>query len=115
MADDCLFCKIAAGEIPSTQVYSDDDFYAFLDIQPAAPKHILVIPRRHVAHISDLTAADADLAGRLILTANKVAAQEGMQETGFRVVINCGEGAGQLVFHLHLHLLGGRVMGWPPG
>lgn len=115
MASDCLFCKIAAGEIPSTQVYSDDEFYAFLDIQPAAPKHILVIPRRHVARMSDLTAEDAELAGRLILTANKVAALEGMEKTGFRVVVNCGEGAGQLVFHLHLHLLGGRVMGWPPG
>ncbi len=115
MVDECLFCRIAAREIPSTEIYSDDEFYAFLDIQPAAPKHILVIPRRHVARICDLTAADAGLAGKLILTANKVAAQEGLQETGFRMVINCGEGAGQLVFHVHLHLLGGRAMGWPPG
>lgn len=115
MAEGCLFCKIAAGEIPSKAVYSDDAFYAFWDIEPAAPKHILVIPRRHVARISDLGPEDAGLAGQLLLTANKVAAQEGMKESGFRMVINCGENAGQLVFHVHLHLLGGRVMTWPPG
>ncbi len=115
MADDCIFCKIAAGSIPSTSVYADDEFYAFRDIHPAAPTHILVIPRRHIARVDDADAGDESLLGRLILTANGIARQEGLVDSGFRLVVNSGEGAGQSVFHLHLHILGGRPMGWPPG
>ena len=113
MSADCLFCKIAAGQIPSTQVYNDGEYYAFRDINPAAPVHILVIPRKHIAHISDAGAGDAGLVGNLVLTANRIAKQEGI--TDFRYVINCGAQAGQSVFHVHLHLLAGRSFHWPPG
>lgn len=115
MADDCLFCKIAAGEIPSTEVFSDAEFYAFRDINPAAPTHVLIIPRKHIARICEAEAEDAAMLGRMVLRANEIAAAEGLVEGGYRLVINCGEGAGQTVFHIHLHLLGGRAMTWPPG
>jgi histidine triad (HIT) family protein len=108
MAEDCIFCKIAAGQIPSTVVYSDDEFYAFRDIHPLAPTHVLVIPRKHFAKITDAAEADADLMGRLLLTANRVAALEGVAESGFRLVINCGPWGGQAVDHVHVHVLGGR-------
>jgi histidine triad (HIT) family protein len=111
----CLFCGIAAGEIPSTQVYADDEFLAFRDIDPKAPVHILVIPRRHVAAVKDLGAQDLDLAGRLLLVAARVAAAEGLADRGYRLVVNCGDEGGQTVPHLHLHLLGGRPLRWPPG
>ena len=114
MAEDCLFCKIAAGEIPSDEVYSDEDFYAFRDIQPAAPTHVLIVPRKHIATIAD-AAEEADLVGRLLLKANDVAKREGLTDKGFRCVLNYGEWGGQLVMHLHVHVLGGRVMAWPPG
>ena len=113
MADDCLFCKIAKGQIASTQVYNDSTFYAFRDINPAAPAHILIIPRRHIERISDLEEGDAELIGNLFRTANHVAQQEGL--TDFRYVINCGPQAGQSVYHIHLHLLAGRDFYWPPG
>ena len=115
MSDNCLFCKIAAGEIPSTRVYSDEEFYAFRDINPQAPTHVLVVPRRHIPTVASATASDADLLGRLILCANGIAEREGLTAGGFRYVINNGEGAGQTVFHIHLHLLGGRPMTWPSG
>jgi histidine triad (HIT) family protein len=115
MAEDCLFCKIAAGGIPSTPVYTDDAFYAFRDINPGAPTHVLVIPRRHIASVADAGPEDADLLGRLLLIGNKVAEQEGLVDSGYRFVINAGPGAGQTVFHIHLHVLGGRQMSWPPG
>jgi len=115
MAEDCLFCKIAAGEVPSEEVYSDDDFYAFRDIRPAAPSHVLIVPRKHIATITDATSDDLKLMGRLLLMANDVADREGLTERGFRCVLNCGEWGGQLVCHLHVHVLGGRVMAWPPG
>jgi histidine triad (HIT) family protein len=115
MSDDCLFCKIARGEIPSEKVYSDDEFYAFRDIHPAAPVHVLVIPRKHIERISDATEADTVLMGKLLLVANKVADQEGIRESGFRYVISCNKDGGQLVFHIHLHIVGGRELGWPPG
>lgn len=115
MPEDCLFCKIAQGEIPSTQVYADEEFYAFRDIHPAAPVHVLVIPRRHIARISDANAEDAALLGRMLLAANAVARQEGIAESGFRHVISCNQDGGQEVFHVHLHVLGGRPLGWPPG
>jgi len=113
MSTNCLFCKIASGEAPSTPVYSDTDFYAFRDINPGAPTHILIIPRKHIAKITDAEAEDAELLGNLILTANKIAQQEGISD--FRYALNCGAKAGQSVFHIHLHLLAGRDFYWPPG
>ena len=112
--NDTIFGKILRGEIPSTEVYSDEHVYAFRDINPGAPVHVLIIPRKPIPKISDIDEADAELVGRLFLAANKIAAQEGLAESGYRLVINCGEGAGQTVFHLHVHLLGGRPMSWPP-
>ena len=115
MADDTIFGKILRGEIPSTEVYSDEEFYAFRDVNPAAPTHILVVPRKPIPRIVDATEEDTALLGRLLLVANRIAAQEGLADKGFRYVINCGEEGGQTVFHLHLHILGGRRMAWPPG
>lgn len=115
MADETIFSKILSGEIPSTEVYSDDEFYAFRDINPAAPTHVLIIPRKPIARITDATEADAPLLGRMLLAANAIARSEGLEADGFRYVINCGEWGGQTVFHLHLHILGGRPMHWPPG
>jgi len=111
---DCLFCKIAGGEIPSKKVYEDDEFFAFHDISPQAPTHVLVIPRRHIASLEDAAADDEALLGRLLLVCQRLARELGI-ETGYRVVNNCGAPAGQSVFHVHFHLLGGRPMGWPPG
>ncbi|MEN8007381.1 MAG: histidine triad nucleotide-binding protein [Candidatus Krumholzibacteriota bacterium] len=111
----CLFCDIAAGKIPCDQVYSDEKFLAFRDIDPKAPTHILVIPRRHIAGLTELGSPDSDLAGELMLTAAGIAAGEGLAEAGYRFVINSGSDGGQTVGHLHLHLLGGRHLGWPPG
>jgi histidine triad (HIT) family protein len=111
--DKTIFGKILDGEIPSEEVYSDEDFYAFRDINPAAPVHILVIPRKPIPKIADAEAQDADLLGRLLLTAKKVAKQEGLED--YRLVMNNGSGAGQSVFHLHLHIIGGRDLQWPPG
>jgi histidine triad (HIT) family protein len=113
MSEDTIFGKILRGEVPSDEVYADEDYYAFRDINPAAPTHILVIPRKPVAGVSDAQDADRGLLGGLLLTAKKVAAQEGL--TDYRLVINNGAGAGQTVFHLHLHILGGRDLAWPPG
>ncbi len=112
---DCLFCRIAAGEIPSDLVYEDEDCVAFRDINPVAPTHILIVPRRHVATTNDLEAGDAEAVGRIVLAATKIARDEGVEKEGYRMVWNCNEGAGQTVFHIHLHLLGGRGFQWPPG
>ncbi len=112
---DCLFCEIAAGRIPCRQAYADDEFLAFHDINPQAPTHVLLIPRRHVASTAELMPADQAMLGRLLLTAARLAAQLGLMPAGYRWVINCGPGAGQTVPHVHLHLLGGRPLGWPPG
>ena len=111
---DCLFCQIVAGEVPSDRVYEDDAVIAFRDINPRAPTHILVIPRRHVPDAQHLTDADGELLARLFGAVRTLAAEAGL-ESGYRVVTNVGPDAGQTVFHLHLHLLGGRSMGWPPG
>ncbi len=111
---DCLFCKIAAGEIPGERVWEDDRAVAFRDISPQAPTHVLIIPRRHLASLSEAEEADAGLLGHLLDLARRLAVQEGI-EPGYRVVINNGAPAGQSVFHLHLHLLGGRRFTWPPG
>jgi histidine triad (HIT) family protein len=107
---DCIFCKIVAGEIPSTKVYEDEEIIAFRDINPQAPVHIVIIPRKHIASLSDLSEDDSALVGRLVATANKLAQDEGIAEKGYRVVINCGPEGGQLVPHLHVHLLGGRKL-----
>ena len=112
---DCLFCKIADGSIPSQAVYADDHVLAFRDINPGAPVHVLLMPRRHVANLNDLGPDDAELAGHLMLTAVRVARDLGVAETGYRVVANVGPDAGQSVNHLHWHILGGRGLNWPPG
>lgn len=112
---DCLFCKIAAKTIPAKLVHEDDRAVAFDDINPQAPAHTLVIPRRHVASVAELNEADAGLLGHLLLVGNQVAKQKGIAEGGYRLVVNTGRNGGQTVFHLHLHLLGGRPMHWPPG
>jgi histidine triad (HIT) family protein len=112
---ECLFCSIAEGKIPASKVYEDEWCVAFRDIKPQAPTHVLIVPRRHIATLNDLTPADAELVGRLLLAAKKIAADEGVAEAGYRTVINCNQAAGQAVFHIHVHLLGGRNLGWPPG
>lgn len=112
---DCIFCKIAAGDIPATKLYEDDQVVAFRDLNPQAPTHVLVIPRKHIATLNDLEPGDAELIGRLYLAARQVAAAEGIAASGYRTVFNCNRDAGQEVFHLHLHVLGGRRMSWPPG
>ena len=112
---DCLFCKIATGKIPAQLVHETPDVVAFRDISPQAPTHILIIPRRHIPSVSDLGEGDADLMGKLFLAARELATEEGIEENGYRMVVNAGADAGQTVFHIHLHLLGGRSMGWPPG
>jgi histidine triad (HIT) family protein len=112
---DCLFCRIVAGEIEADLVGEGDDWIAFRDIQPQAPVHVLVLPREHVATTNDLGAEHEGVVGRLVLAAAEIAAREGVAESGYRLVLNCNRGAGQSVFHVHLHLLGGRPMGWPPG
>ncbi|MGH2459234.1 MAG: histidine triad nucleotide-binding protein [Chloroflexota bacterium] len=111
----CLFCEIGAGRIPSDVVYRGPEVTAFRDINAQAPTHLLIIPNRHIASIADLAETDASLLARLVAVANELARQEGIAETGYRVVTNCGPNGGQTVPHLHLHLLGGRAMGWPPG
>ena len=112
---DCLFCKIAAGEIPSTMVHEDDAVLAFRDIAPRAPTHILVIPRDHIASAAELTEADGPMLGRLFGTIAEIARKEGIADAGYRLVSNVGRWGGQTVDHLHVHLLGGRAFEWPPG
>lgn len=115
LQDGCLFCRIAKREIASKIVYEDKDIMAFEDTRPQAPAHFLVIPKEHIARVSDLEEANAKLIGRLVLAAKDIARIKGVSVTGYRIVINCNRDAGQAVFHLHLHLLGGRAMAWPPG
>lgn len=112
---DCIFCKIANGEIPSTKVYEDDECVAFRDLNPQAPTHILVIPKTHIASVADITPENSAIVAHLFEVIAKVARQEGLDEKGYRVVSNIGESAGQTVPHLHFHILGGRDMTWPPG
>ncbi len=111
---DCLFCKIVAGEIPADIIYESDTALAFRDINPQAPTHVLVIPRKHIATINDIAADDEALVGSLYTAAREIAAAEGIADDGYRAVMNCNESAGQSVFHVHLHVLGGKPMGWPP-
>jgi len=115
MSTDCIFCKIAKGEISAKKVYEDDHFFAFHDIAPQAPVHVLVIPKEHIATLDDLTPQNAARIGEMTVLISRLARDLGLVEGGYRVVTNCGEGAGQSVFHIHYHLLGGRPMNWPPG
>jgi histidine triad (HIT) family protein len=114
---DCIFCKIVAGEIPTTSVLDRDNVFAFRDVNPQAPTHILVVPKDHVADVTEISAPglSATLLKDLVEAANELARSEGIDDSGYRLVLNVGPDAGQTVFHLHLHLLGGRPMAWPPG
>ncbi len=111
---DCLFCRIIAGEIPAKKVFEDQHTFAFEDINPQAPTHVLVVPKKHIPGLKEASVEDADVIGRCHLTAAQLARQRGI-ETSYRTVLNVGPGAGQSVFHLHVHLLGGRSLSWPPG
>jgi histidine triad (HIT) family protein len=112
---DCLFCKIAAKQIPAVVAYEDDEVLAFDDINPAAPVHLLVVPKRHVATLNDLAEGDDAVMGKLFRVAAQVAGERGVADTGWRATVNVGKDAHQLVFHVHLHIMGGRPFGWPPG
>jgi histidine triad (HIT) family protein len=110
----CLFCRIVKGEVPSKRVYEDEHTYAFEDINPKAPTHVLVVPKKHLVGLKEAEPADAELIGRCHLVAAEIARKRGI-ENGYRTVLNVGPGSGQSVFHLHVHLLGGRTLSWPPG
>jgi histidine triad (HIT) family protein len=112
---DCLFCKIVSGEIPAKIIYEDDYCLAFRDINPQAPTHVLIIPRQHIATINDIEPENTQLLGHLVLVAKEIARGENLSEGGYRLIMNCNADAGQTVFHIHVHLLGGRIFGWPPG
>ena len=113
--DNCIFCNIIKGEIPSVKVYENENVYAFNDISPIAPVHVLIIPKKHIATLNELKSEDADLISEVYFAAAEIAKQLGVDKTGYRVVSNCGEAAGQTVFHIHFHLIGGRDLAWPPG
>jgi histidine triad (HIT) family protein len=112
---DCLFCSIVKGEVKGNIVYQDDAVVAFKDVNPKAPVHLLIVPRKHIPTLLDLQEEDKALIGDIFAAANHLARDQGISKDGFRVVVNCGPGAGQTVFHLHFHLIGGRSMSWPPG
>ena len=114
-AANCLFCKIVQGEIPANKVYEDEAAFAFRDINPQAPTHILLIPKAHLASLNEVSGKEAGLLGSLLLLVPRLAQQEGLAANGYRTVINTGRDGGQTVFHLHIHLLGGRPLTWPPG
>ncbi len=113
--NDCLFCKILAGEVPSKKVYETEEVFAFEDVNPVAPTHILIIPKQHLETMLELSEEHRDLIGAIHLAANHIARIRGIAENGFRIVTNCGRDANQTVFHIHFHLIGGRKMDWPPG
>ena len=113
--DGCIFCKIVKGEIPSKKIFEDDEFFAFHDINPQAPIHFLIIPKRHICNIMETGEKEIELLGRLLLKAQDLAKEQGCEENGARFVINCKSHGGQTVDHLHLHVLGGRYLAWPPG
>jgi len=115
MSSSCLFCRIIAGEIPATKVYEDDTLVAFNDINPQAPMHALIVPRVHVATLNDLGATHDAVVGAMVRRAAAIASERGFADGGYRTVFNCNADAGQAVFHIHLHVLGGRTMTWPPG
>ena len=111
----CLFCKIVAGEIPSTKVFEDNEILAFRDIDPQAPQHIVIVPKTHIASANEITAENSHLVAKVFEAAAKIAKEQGFSENGYRIVNNCGEDGGQTVGHIHFHLLAGRNLGWPPG
>jgi histidine triad (HIT) family protein len=111
----CLFCEIVAGRIPAKKAFEDSELLAFHDINPQAPTHVLVIPKRHIASLTELGPGDDALVGSMVRRAKELAAEAGLGERGFRLTLNCGDDAGYSVYHIHLHLLGGRRLGWPPG
>ncbi|MFO7300962.1 MAG: histidine triad nucleotide-binding protein [Acidobacteriota bacterium] len=111
----CLFCRIVAGEVPATKVYEDDALVAFRDIAPAAPFHVLIVPREHISTLNDFEPAHDALVGRMVRTAAALAKEHGYHERGYRTVFNCNREAGQSVYHVHLHVLAGRSLAWPPG
>ena len=112
---DCLFCRIVAGTIPATLVHQDEHLVAFRDINPQAPMHVLIVPRRHVASLNELTESDDQIVGEMVRRAAAIARSNGFADRGYRTVFNCNAEAGQTVFHIHLHVLGGRPLTWPPG
>jgi histidine triad (HIT) family protein len=112
---DCIFCKIALNEIPAARIFEGENIVAFEDINPQAPEHIILIPRRHIASINDLRQEDGAIISELVLTAGRIAKERGIDQSGYRIVLNCNRDGGQTVFHIHAHLLGGRLMEWPPG
>ena len=112
---DCLFCKIRDGDIKGDIVYQDDDVLAFNDVNPQAPVHVLIIPKKHISTVNEIEAGDEIIMGKLFSVAKLIASQRGISDDGYRLVVNCNEKAGQTVFHIHMHLLGGRNMSWPPG
>ncbi|MBI2446952.1 MAG: histidine triad nucleotide-binding protein [Candidatus Omnitrophica bacterium] len=112
---DCLFCKIIRGEIPCKKVYEDENTFAFRDINPQAPIHIIVVPKAHIERISDVTSQNAKIISDMVMAANSIARQNNIDKSGYRLVINCNDDGGQTVYHIHVHLLGGRRMHWPPG
>jgi histidine triad (HIT) family protein len=111
----CLFCRVVSGEIPATKVYEDERMVAFADVNPQAPMHVLIVPREHIASLNDVTEAHDELVGAMLRRAAALARERGYADRGFRTVFNCPAGAGQTVFHLHLHVLAGRTFNWPPG
>ena len=113
--NECLFCKMASGVIPCDKVHENEYVLAFRDIDPKAPTHILIIPKKHITTLNEINENDQDLLGELLLTAKKIAKDEGIDTSGYRTVFNCNSDGGQTVFHIHMHLLGGRPMAWPPG
>ena len=112
---DCIFCKIVEGTIPAKKVHESDDLIAFEDVNPVAPVHILIVPKKHIETINEVSDSDVELVGRLTLCAKKIASEKKLADDGYRTVMNCMEGAGQSVFHIHMHLIGGRTLLWPPG
>ena len=113
--NECLFCKMVSGVIPCDKVHENENVLAFRDIDPKAPTHILIIPKKHITTLNEINKSDLDLLGELLLTAKKIAKDEGINTSGYRTVFNCNSDGGQTVFHIHMHLLGGRPMAWPPG
>ncbi len=112
---ECIFCNIIDGKVPSKEIYRDDVYYAFEDINPQAPVHFLIVPIKHIPTVNDITEEDKDLIGGMLLLAKKLAKGKGVSESGYRLVLNCQKDAGQVIYHIHLHIIGGRVMKWPPG
>ena len=113
--NECLFCKMVSGVIPCDKVHENEHVLAFRDIDPKAPTHILIIPKKHITTLNEINKSDQDLLGELLLTAKKIAKDEGINTSGYRTVFNCNSDGGQTIFHIHMHLLGGRPMAWPPG